>query len=122
MTDRRFRTTPEAVAKHFAGIDAVRVALENGTHSIWINEQLLGYGHEVIGANVQELQAISRSDLKSDRVDAEKLARYARLDPSILRPITHRSVVMQQYLTVVRARDVLVRLRTATIAGNMQHR
>jgi len=78
-------------------------------------EEGRGYGHEVIVANVQELQAISRSDRKSDRVDAEKLARYARLDPSILRPITHRSVAMQQDLTVVSARDVLVRLRTATI-------
>jgi transposase len=115
IEEGRFRTTPEGVAKQFAGIDAVRVAIENGTHSIWINEQLRGYGHEVIVANVQELQAISRSDRKSDRVDAEKLARYARLDPSILRPITHRSVAMQQDLTVVRARDVLVRLRTATI-------
>jgi hypothetical protein len=27
------------------------------------------------------------SDRKSDQVDAEKLARYARLDPNILRPI-----------------------------------
>jgi len=38
--------------------------------------------------NVGELRAIS----KSDRVDAEKLARYARLDPNILRPIAHRTV------------------------------
>jgi transposase len=38
-------------------------------------------------ANVRELRAISHSDRKSDKVDAEKLARYARLDPEILRPI-----------------------------------
>ena len=115
IEEGRFRTTPEALARQFAGMDAVRVAIENGTHSIWMNEQLRGYGHQVIVANVQDLQAISRSDRKSDRVDAEKLARYAGLDPSILRPISHRSVAMQQDLTVVRARDVLVRLRTATI-------
>jgi hypothetical protein len=35
------------------------------------------------------LRAISHSDRKSDQVDAEKLARYARLDPEILRPIAH---------------------------------
>jgi transposase len=115
IEEGRFRTTPPGLAKQFAGIGVVRVAIENGTHSIWISEQLRGYGHEVIVANVQELQAISRSDRKSDRVDAEKLARYARLDPRILRPISHRSVAMQQDLTVVRARDVLVRLRTAMI-------
>jgi transposase len=39
-----------------------------------------------------ELRAISHSDRKSDQVDAEKLARYARLDPEILRPIAHRTV------------------------------
>jgi transposase len=38
-------------------------------------------------ANIRELRAISHSDRKSDQVDAEKLARYARLDPNILRPI-----------------------------------
>jgi hypothetical protein len=31
------------------------------------------------------------SDRKSDQVDAEKLARYARLDPNLLRPIAHRT-------------------------------
>jgi activator of 2-hydroxyglutaryl-CoA dehydratase len=60
IEEGRFRTTRSALAKHFSAISAVRVAIENGTHSIWISEQLRGYGHEVIVANVQELQAISR--------------------------------------------------------------
>jgi hypothetical protein len=46
-------------------------------------------------------------------VDAEKHARYARLDPKILRPISHRSVVQQEALTLIRARNLVVRLRTA---------
>ena len=46
-----------------------------------ISEQLQDLGHEVIVANVRELRAISHSDRKSDQVDAEKLARFARLDP-----------------------------------------
>src|ERR1700732_1945706 len=66
--------------------------MEAGTHSIWVSEQLQELGHEVIVANVRELRAISHSDRKSDQVDAEKLARYARLDPNILRPILHRTV------------------------------
>ena len=61
--------------------------MEAGTHSIWISEQLKEMGHDVIVANVRELRAISHSDRKSDQVDAEKLARYARLDPEILRTI-----------------------------------
>jgi transposase len=115
IEEGRFRTTAAALGKHFADIDSVRIALENGTHSIWINEQLRGYGHEVIVANVRELHAICRNDRKSDRVDAEKLARFARIDPNILRPITHRSVALQESLTIIRARDVLVRVRAALV-------
>jgi pantothenate synthetase len=53
----------------------------------------------VIGANVRELRAISHSDRKSDTVDAEKIARYARVDPKILRPVSHRTVAQQEALT-----------------------
>jgi transposase len=115
IEEGRFRTKAEALAKHFQDMEAVRIAIENGTHSIWINEQLRNYGHEVIVANVRELHAICRNDRKSDQVDAEKLARYARLDPNVLRPITHRSVALQESLTVIRARDVLVLLRAALV-------
>ncbi|WP_353062275.1 hypothetical protein [Tunturiibacter psychrotolerans] len=88
MVDRgRFRTTPKAIEKWFTDVAPARVAMEAGTHSIWISAQLQELGHEVIVANVRELRAISHSDRRSGRVDAEKLARYARLDPNILRPI-----------------------------------
>jgi hypothetical protein len=50
-----------------------------------VSEQIQELGHEVIVANVGELRAISHSDRKSDKVDAEKIARYARLDPSTCR-------------------------------------
>ena len=111
----RFRTTPKAIEKWFVDVPHARVAMEAGVHSIWISEQLQELGHEVIVANVRELRAISHSDRKSDQVDAEKLARYARLDPNILRPIAHRTVEQQQALTLIRARALLVRLRTAAI-------
>jgi transposase len=64
---------------------------------------------------VRELRAISHSHRKSDDVDAEKLARYARLDPEILIPISHRAVEQQEALTLIRARELLVRLRTAAV-------
>src|SRR5580700_7741555 len=116
MVDRgRFRTHPSSVDKWFTDLPRVRIAMEAGTHSIWISEQLQELGHEVIVANVRELRAISHSDRKSDQVDAEKLARYARLDPNILRPIAHRTVEQQQALTLIRARALMVRLRTAAV-------
>jgi transposase len=52
---------------------------------------------------------------KSDQVDAEKLARYARLDPNILRPISHRTVEQQETLTLILARELLGRLRLASV-------
>lgn len=111
----RFRTTPKGIGTWFTDVPHARVAMEAGTHSIWISEQLEELGHEVIVANVRELRAISHSDRKSDQIDAEKLARYARLDPEILRPIAHRTVEQQEALTLIRARDLMVRLRTAAV-------
>jgi transposase len=89
--------------------------METGPHSIWVSEQIQELGHEVIVANVRELRAISHSDRKSDKVDAEKIARYARLDPEILRPIPHRTVAKQETLTLICTRDVLVLLRTGAV-------
>ncbi len=116
VVDRgRFRTTLSGVGKWFTDVPRARVAMEAGTHSIWVSEQLREQGHEVIVANVRELRAISHSDRKSDTVDAEKIARYARLDPEILRPISHRTVAQQEALTLIRARNLIVRLRTAAV-------
>src|SRR6266436_9622548 len=116
VVDRgRFRTNPSGVGKRFRDLGPARVAMEAGTHSIWVSEQIRELGHEVIVANVRELRAISHSDRKSDRVDAEKLARYERLDPKILRPIAHRTVAQQEALTLIRARNLIVRLRTAAV-------
>src|SRR5271170_7376369 len=51
VVDRgRFRTTPKAVEKWFTDLPPARVAMEAGTHSIWISEQLEELGHEVIVA------------------------------------------------------------------------
>jgi len=59
VVDRgRFRTTLSGVEKWFTDLPRARVAMETGTHSIWISEQLRELGHEVIVANVRELRAI----------------------------------------------------------------
>ncbi|WP_125487434.1 transposase [Edaphobacter aggregans] len=99
VVDRgRFRTTTACVDKWFTDLPRTRIAMEAGTHSIWISEQLQELGHEVLGANVRELRAISHSDRTSDQADAEKLARFARMDPKILRPISHRTIAQQEAL------------------------
>src|SRR6202035_3219613 len=119
VVDRgRFRTTPKAIEKWFTDVLSARVAMKAGTHSIWISEQLQELGHEVIVANVRELRAISHSDRKSDQVDAEKLARFARLDPKILRPIGPLRTGRygnRKPLPLIRARDLIVLARTAAV-------
>jgi transposase len=115
VEEGRLKTTPGAFAKQFRGFERVRIAIEAGTHSLWISQQLIELGHEVLVANPRELRGISHSTRKSDVQDAEKLARYARLDPKLLRPVTHRSVAMQEALNVVRARAVMVRMRTTAV-------
>jgi transposase len=111
----RTKMTPESLSAHFPASRRLQIALETGTHSNWVRTHLETLGHEVIVANARELRAISGSDRKSDAEDARKLALYVRVDRRILRPIQHRSMEAQQDLTILRAREALVRARTLLI-------
>ena len=51
---------------------------------------------------------------KGDTVDAEKIARYAWVDPEILRPVSSHGG-QQEALTLIRMRNLIVRLRTAAV-------
>jgi transposase len=45
VVDRgRFRTTPTGVERWFTDLPRVRIAMEVGTHSIWISQQLQEMG------------------------------------------------------------------------------
>ncbi len=68
-------------------------------------------GHEVIAANPRQIRLIYENQRKSDRADAEYLARLARLDPKLLAPVTHRGEQAQADLALLRSRDMLVRVR-----------
>jgi hypothetical protein len=50
-------------------------------------------GHEVIVANARKVRLIGESRKKDDRLDAQTLARLARIDPQLLYPVKHRSVL-----------------------------
>jgi transposase len=73
-------------------------------------------GHEVLVGNPRRLRAIWESDEKDDSRDAELLARIARLDRKLLHPIHHRGQRAQCDLAVIKARDMLVKSRSALIA------
>jgi transposase len=99
----------------FAGREPTRIAIEVGTHSAWVSRALEAMGHEVVVANARQLRLISHSLKKTDRLDAETLARLVRFDPALLKPIHHRGAQAQADLTQIRARKALVEARTALI-------
>ena len=66
-------------------------------------------------ANPRLMEGSKRRKRKSDRIDANKLARLGRVDPQSLYPIRHRSREVRQDLVVLRARDALVSVRTELI-------
>lgn len=108
-------TTRKAMLAKFSGLPRCRIAMEVGTHSPWVSRLLSSLGHEVIVANARQVQLISASSRKNDRMDAQSLARLARVDPELLRPIRHRSEQAQQDLMVIRVRAALVESRTSLV-------
>jgi transposase len=52
---------------------------------------------------------------KDDRLDAQTLARLARIDPQLLCPLKHRNAQAQADLMMIRARAGLVRARTGLV-------
>ena len=93
----------------------ITVALETGTHSAWISRLLEARGYDVIVAHARDLAFIYKGDKKSDRIDAEKLARMARADKKLLHPVKLMDKKRQEDLIAIKARDLLVRQRTNII-------
>jgi transposase len=79
------------------------------------NDTVTDLGAKVIVANPRKLHAISRSERKCDRRDAQMLARLARVDPALLLPIEHGSARAQHDLLGLKLRDALVRTRVNLI-------
>ena len=113
--EQRVRTSAKALREVFGAMVRSRIAVEIGTHSPWINRLLSELGHEVIVANARKVRLIGESRKKDDRLDAQTLARLARIDPELLYPVKHRSVQAQADLTLIRARAGLVRARTGLV-------
>jgi transposase len=108
-------TTERAVRGWFKRYKGARVALEVGRHSPWLSRLLASLELEVIVGNSRQIALIHKTNKKNDRIDAEKLARLARVDPQLLAPVQHRRADTQAALAIVRARDVVVTGRTRLI-------
>lgn len=115
LEEGRIATTEAALVPRFRAMAKSRVVMEVGTHSPWVSRLLRSAGHEVIVANPRKVALITQSSGKTDRNDAETLARLGRVDVQLLSPITHRTKEAQEDLAIVRSRSVLVRTRTILI-------
>jgi transposase len=115
VTEGSVATTKKGMTQKFSGMRRCLIAIEVGTHSGWLSRLLKGLGFEVIVANARQVQLISASSRKNDRMDAHMLARLARVDPQLLRPIRHRSEQAQNDLLAIRVRATLVEARTMLI-------
>lgn len=115
LSEGELPTTKTGLNSLFGKMPCSRVALEVGTHSPWVSRQIAGLGHEAIVANPHKVKLITQSGRKNDRIDAQKLARLARVDPKLLSPVRHRGAEAQADLAVIRARAELVEARTALV-------
>jgi transposase len=116
IEEGRLRTTPEAFRRRFASEQPpMRIAIEAGTHSPWASRVQEECGHEVLVANARKLRLIYANKRKTDEIDAENLARLARLDPKLLYPLIHRSEDSQAHMALIRSREALVSCRTQLV-------
>ncbi len=100
----KIRLTEKGVRSLLEGEQRLRVIVEAGTHSPWVSRLVQELGHEVVVANPRQLPMIYQNHKKTDRVDAEQLARIGRLDPKLLAPIQHRGSSAQAHLALLRGR------------------
>jgi transposase len=115
IEEGRLRTTPEAFERRFASERALRIAIEAGTHSPWASRVLEECGHEVLVANARKLRLIYANKQKTDEIDAENLARLARVDPKLLYPLKHRGEDSQAHMALIRSRQALIGCRTQLV-------
>lgn len=114
----------ETITNTRASLDALSgrhrgalVVMEVGMHSPWTSRYFKALGHRVLVANPRKVRAIYQNDRKSDRRDAEMLARIARSDEKLLHPVEHRGEDMQRDLLQIKLRDNVVRQRVDIISS-----
>ncbi|MEO7414736.1 MAG: IS110 family transposase [Opitutaceae bacterium] len=111
LAEEAIVNTREVLTAFSARYPGATFVMETGTHSPWISRLLGALSHPVIVANARKLRAISQSQTKSDREDAQLLARLGRADPKLLSPVRHRSEATQRALVRLKVREALVRSR-----------
>lgn len=109
------RTVAADLSRALAPFKGARVVLEAGSQSPWLSRFLTSEGFRVHVADPRRVQLISKDPRKTDRRDAETLARLEAGMPEVLGDIRHRGEQAQADLSIIRARDLLVRMRTMAV-------
>lgn len=109
------RTTRDELAAGLAPYAGAQVVLEAGSQSPWMSRALRSLGHDVQVADPRCVQLISKDPRKTDRRDAEMLARMASAMPDLLGNVHHRGEQAHAHLAIIRARDLMVRMRTMAV-------
>jgi len=113
VEESKIRTTKETFRKWLGGMEEFLAVMEVGTHSPWVSRLLRSMGQECLVANPASLHRSGRK--KSDKIDAEKLARWARSDPGMLEAVQHPGADIQADMAVIHSRRALVETRTKLI-------
>lgn len=116
VVERATVSTTEKALRRWFTRETMRVAVEASSVSPWVDRLLRELGHEVYVVNPRRVRLIAEATLKTDKVDAETLARLVRIDPKFLSPITHRSEESRQQRAVLRVRAVIVETRSKMIS------
>lgn len=111
----KFHTTREGLLEALAEYPKARVVLEAGSQSPWMSRHLASAGFAVHIANPRCVQLLTKDPRKTDRRDAETLARMEYGMPELLGTIHHRSEQAQADLAVIRGRDQLVKARASLV-------
>jgi transposase len=110
-----FPTTREDLEQALAPFQGAKVVLEAGSQSPWMSRVLRALAYAVQVADPRRVQLISKDPRKTDRRDAELLARMASAMPDVLGSVYHRGEHAHAHLAIIRARDLVVRMRTKAV-------
>ena len=111
----RCATRREALLSALAPYADARVILEAGSQSPWLAAALRKAGFAVQVADPRRVALISQDPRKTDRRDAEVLARLGSALPELIGSVHHRDERTQADVSVLRARDQVVAMRARVI-------
>jgi transposase len=115
VSEGSLQTTHEGLERVFSSMPKTRIVMEATRSTHWVRKILQSFGHEVIVANPRRLDLITKSVRKTDRNDARILAQLGQSGLQLLSPVHERSDVTMRIRALLRARALLVRMRTKLV-------